>query len=59
MFAELGLQAMRTMAFVGAFVPILPFANGLWCDVVLPGKVHLLTITLGLDLSTKLLRSAW
>ena len=54
MFAELGLQAMRTMAFVGEFVPILPFTNSLWGDIVLLGKIHLLTITLSLDLRTNL-----
>ena len=57
MFAEPGLQAMRAMVFVGAFVPILPYANGLWRDIVLPGKIHLFTITLSLDLSAKLWRS--
>ncbi len=45
MFAELGLQAMGTMAFVGEFVPILPFTNSLWGGIVLLGKIHLLTIT--------------
>ncbi len=48
--AEFGLQAMRTMAFVGELIPVLPFPDSL----VLLGKTHLLTITLGLDLSTQL-----
>ena len=57
MFAEPGLQAMRTMAFFGAFVPILLFANGLWRNVVLPGKIHLFTVTLGLRFGAKHWRS--
>ncbi|WP_419623237.1 hypothetical protein [Thiolapillus sp.] len=42
------------MAFVGEFVPVLPFANGLWRNIVLLGKIHLLTITLSFDLGAKL-----
>ncbi|WP_293654014.1 hypothetical protein [Thiolapillus sp.] len=54
MAGSVGLQAMRTMAFVGELIPVLPFPDSLWCNIVLLGKIHLLTITLSLDLSTQL-----
>ena len=43
-----------TKAFVGELIPVFPFPDRLWCNIVLPGKIHLLTITLSLDLSTQL-----
>ncbi|WP_419597588.1 hypothetical protein [Thiolapillus sp.] len=53
-FALHGWQRMRTMAFVGELIPVLPFPDSLWCNIVLLGKIHLLTIMLSLDLSTQL-----
>ncbi len=42
--AMLTQGAMRTMAFVGELIPVLPFPDRLWCNIVLLGKIHLFTI---------------
>ena len=42
--AMLTQGAMRTMAFVGELIPVLPFPDRLWCNSVLLGKIHLFTI---------------